>query len=290
MDRQNIAVENLYVTISPLRHSLENYLFDPILLATLLSEADIDSFLVDGIKEPSKKIKAALDVSGPIDAKAIREPIEKFFAVALDCLKKKGPQKTCEGEKKVYQEIARYLNGGTGEHGESQQEGDDLPMNVQVNYQNVNNPIQEIEPNTKIKYNAFPIKIPCAYLLVRGHNIEEALLAPQLNKLKDQPKIVQEFKNRINQSIYQGKLSYIPHDLIGLFFDLNNMIRKNLKEPRAKVPFAFQGKPRFFFQLAQKISSDSADGWAQVEAANKNPPKKQRNQKNIRKGRRSGGK
>lgn len=200
------------VVVLRMRYSVENFLFDPILFCSVLTEEEIyecingsniaqpkgDPHKKDKITSACIKIKNCL-VSRNYDT--LQEHLTVYFVVMLEFMsnfhqKYRPENKRKREEEQVYGSITKK---------------------IKTDYNN-SKFCDTCVTFIVDKYTGFSVQYPSEFLDIRGHDIEEFFFGKK-NKFRPADKIIEH--------AYSGKLTCIPMDLAEVFFDLNDKIRDN---------------------------------------------------------------
>ncbi|MBY0580902.1 MAG: AAA family ATPase, partial [Rickettsiales bacterium] len=224
-----------YVTVLGERHSLENFIFDPFVFCSTLTEEEIHDFIMasnvinhkldkqlkskdtslspvtprDDIEEANNLIVVCLDIKQLLSTRVFNElqlHIESYFCVILKVMNKYHqyvPEKKQKLEEKgIYKAIEGKITGKT----------DVCDTNVKVIVR---------DESSEVRDTILVIQYPQEFLKVRGHDIAEFFIGK-----KNQWVVTEAIASRVQQ---EG-LGYIPLDLANIFFNLNQQVRNNVRQ------------------------------------------------------------
>ena len=204
------------VIILSTRHSLENFILDPIVLCSTLSNQQlIDLLSVSALnKSPSLlsqvqslllNIKVHLMHSkDPIDTLKLQKKVQTFVNIVLEYLLLDKDSKGSTAHQ-VYLEIENYVKL--------------LSSKSQTSLLSLDEHTYIINRDNNI--TAFTIKFSSLFLRVRGHDIEKNFFA----KTKDFDPV-----DTIARLVFNNGISIIPLDLAEMICDLANRVRVTARE------------------------------------------------------------
>jgi len=217
-----LSKEKNYV-VPKQRHSIENFIFDPIVFCSVLTEEEIrlvisDSHIKKNADLMSDFIGVCLGIKGCLELikenkynlKELQSHLNKFFKVVMETVYNNAIKNSeiKAKSKEICGNIKRKLDS-----------------NQIISDNEVNNITYILDEDTN-----FTVNYPNELLELRGHDIGE-----QFFRKNNEYKPVNIIANRI---FYKG-LSIIPLDLAEVMFELNKKVRNNAREvlrPGEKEP------------------------------------------------------
>ena len=199
------------VMVIKTRHSVDNFIFDPLIFCMVLSEEEIREYVENSnIRGDTSSVEALIQACLNIKSAVINKnytnlqaDIEKYFSTILRKMSDSyshGKVKKCNN--------------------------DDMAISI---YDSMRTKIEshstvcdkEIEIITSHDRTLLLIKYPEEFLLVRGHDIEDFF--------KDSSRFSYKPADMIIQRIYSEGIEVIPLDLADIMFELNSMVRANVR-------------------------------------------------------------
>jgi energy-coupling factor transporter ATP-binding protein EcfA2 len=194
------------------RYSIENFIFDPVVFCSVLSNEEITTVISNAanfwketydIKEDKYKItKIYTDLKKLLNecdfSEHTQELVDQYFSILL--------QKMSKGYSTKKQKPSSYDLLKTDPDGLTK-----VPVTIMV----------KSDDN---KLNTFTLKYPEVFLKIRGHDIENNFFG-RFKKCDG----ITRVSDLISEKVSRETLKFIPFDLAKIFFNLNQWIRDDLR-------------------------------------------------------------
>lgn len=182
------------------RHSLENFIFDPIIFCSVLSDEDIEKLFTIDLKTTLGNIKKYLIVKNYIE---LQKEVESYFQMMFNDMSESYRCQTFKKDDVSKTIVDRIMN---------------KISKIGKEYKLCDEEIKIIISET----DTILVKYPSEFLEVRGHDIETHFVNKHRN-------VKEKASTHIVEYIENNGLEYIPLDLAEVFFTLNEWIRTNFR-------------------------------------------------------------
>lgn len=215
---------NKYLSVLTLRHSIENFLLDPIVVCSVLDVSDLEAAInqidFNSVKDGLIRFKAiCLKLHGAlgghsIDVKAFQTDLNLYFELYFTVtLKRENGFMLYAASKqpKKQEDVVKFKL--------LKQVEDRVDENGRFEFQD--NMIQIGFIDVTDEKNFIILEYPEEFLKLQGHFIEKFW--------GKEKKSQGAFTDQIAHLVYEKGIGYIPHDLADSFFDLNDKVRAIVK-------------------------------------------------------------